>query len=307
LGQKRFSLEGAESFMPLLDTIAETTSVLGVGEITIGMAHRGRLGTLCNFIGKSYEQMFKKFEGTEFNQYQIDGDVKYHLGYASERVFQGSKIKLILMPNPSHLEIVNPVVEGFVRARQELTKDTNRKQVLPLLVHGDAAFMGQGLVAETLNLAELQGYKTGGTIHVIINNQVGFTTDPSDSRSCRYASGIAKILKAPVLHVNADDPEAVVWCGVLASEYRQKFGKDIKQIPIILVGNKVDCVNVIHRDQIEKEWIETNKAKVYVEASALKNTGIDEVFQAAGFQAQEYQNSLRSAISEAFNHSIINI
>ena len=227
LGQKRFSLEGAESFMPLLDTIAETTSVLGVGEITIGMAHRGRLGTLCNFIGKSYEQMFKKFEGTEFNQYQIDGDVKYHLGDASERVFQGSKMKLILMPNPSHLEIVNPVVEGFVRARQELTKDTNRKQVLPLLVHGDAAFMGQGLVAETLNLAELQGYKTGGTIHVIINNQVGFTTDPSDSRSCRYASGIAKILKAPVLHVNADDPEAVVWCGVLASEYRQKFGKDI--------------------------------------------------------------------------------
>lgn len=227
LGQKRFSLEGAESFMPLLETIAEVSGKGGVEEIAIGMAHRGRLGTLCNFMGKSYELMFKKFEGGEYNPYQIDGDVKYHLGFASEKTFAGKKMRLYLSPNPSHLEIVNPIVEGVVRSRQRVIGDANRKKVLPLQVHGDAAFIGQGLVAETLNLAELKGYTTGGTIHVIINNQVGFTTDPSDSRSCTYASGIAKILKAPVLHVNADNPEAVIWCATLAAEYRQRWGKDI--------------------------------------------------------------------------------
>jgi 2-oxoglutarate dehydrogenase E1 component len=226
LGQKRFSLEGAETFMPFLETIAEASGSQGVEEIALGMAHRGRLGTLCNFMGKSYELMIKKFEGTDFNAFQIDGDVKYHLGFANERVFGGKPMRLYLSPNPSHLEIVNPVVEGFVRSRQRLNGDVARKKVLPLLVHGDAAFIGQGLVAETLNLAALKGYTTGGTIHVIINNQVGFTTDPSDSRSCAYSSGIAKILKAPVLHVNADDPEAVVWCAMIAAEYRQKWGKD---------------------------------------------------------------------------------
>ncbi len=226
LGQKRFSLEGAESFMPLLETMTTIGATNGVEEVIMGMAHRGRLGTLCNFIGKTYEAMLKKFEGSEFNPFQIDGDVKYHLGFAGERSFAGKKVRLYLSPNPSHLEIVNPVVEGFSRARQRLIGDKDRKKVLPLLIHGDAAFMGQGLVAETLNLAELQGYTTGGTIHVIINNQVGFTTDPSDSRSCEYSSGIAKILKAPVLHVNADDPEAVVWSAQIAAEYRQKYQKD---------------------------------------------------------------------------------
>lgn len=227
LGQKRFSLEGAESFMPLLETIANISAQAGVEEIAIGMAHRGRLGTLCNFMGKTYEDMFKKFEGGEYNPYQIDGDVKYHLGFASQRNFGGKNVKLYLSPNPSHLEIVNPVVEGVVRSRQRALGDIGRKKVLPLLVHGDAAFIGQGLVAETLNLAALSGYCTGGTIHVIINNQVGFTTDPIDSRSCTYSSGIAKILKAPVLHVNADDPEAVAWCATIAAEYRQHWGKDI--------------------------------------------------------------------------------
>ena len=226
LGQKRFSLEGAESFMPLLETMTSVAASNGVEEIVLGMAHRGRLGTLCNFIGKTYEAMLKKFEGSEFNPYQIDGDVKYHMGFAGERTFGGKNVRLYLSPNPSHLEIVNPVVEGFARARQRLMADNDRKKVLPLLIHGDAAFMGQGLVAETLNLADLQGYTTGGTIHVIINNQVGFTTDPSDSRSCEYSSGIAKILKAPVLHVNADDPEAVIWTAQLAAEYRQKYHKD---------------------------------------------------------------------------------
>lgn len=227
LGQKRFSLEGAESFMPLLETLTTVAAANGVEEVILGMAHRGRLGTLCNFMGKTYEAMFKKFEGSEFNAYQIDGDVKYHLGFAGERNFGGRNVRLYLSPNPSHLEIVNPVVEGFTRARQRLIGDKNSKKVLPLLIHGDAAFMGQGLVAETLNLAELAGYTTGGTVHVIINNQVGFTTNPEEGRSCTYASGIAKILKAPVLHVNADDPEAVIWTAQLAAEYRQRFQKDI--------------------------------------------------------------------------------
>ena len=227
LGQKRFSLEGAESFMPLLETLTTVGAANGVEEMILGMAHRGRLGTLCNFMGKTYEAMFKKFEGSEFNPYQIDGDVKYHLGFAGERNFGGKNVRLYLSPNPSHLEIVNPVVEGFARARQRLISDKDRKKVLPLLIHGDAAFMGQGLVAETLNLAELSGYATGGTIHVIINNQVGFTTNPEEGRSCTYASGIAKIIKAPVLHVNADDPEAVTWTAQLAAEYRQRFQKDI--------------------------------------------------------------------------------
>ena len=226
LGQKRFSLEGAESFMPLLETVTTVAAQNGVEEVILGMAHRGRLGTLCNFLGKTYESMFKKFEGSEFNPYQIDGDVKYHLGFAGERTFGGKNVRIYLSPNPSHLEIVNPVAEGFARARQRLIKDKERKKVLPLLIHGDAAFIGQGLVAETLNLAELSGYTTGGTVHVIINNQVGFTTNPEDSRSCQYSSGIAKILKAPVLHVNADDPEAVIWTAQIAAEYRQKFKKD---------------------------------------------------------------------------------
>jgi len=227
LGQKRFSLEGSESFMPLLETLTTVAAANGVEEVILGMAHRGRLGTLCNFMGKTYEAMFKKFEGSEFNAYQIDGDVKYHLGFAGERKFGGRDVRLYLSPNPSHLEIVNPVVEGFTRARQRLIGDKNNKKVLPLLIHGDAAFMGQGLVAETLNLSELAGYTTGGTVHVIINNQVGFTTNPEEGRSCTYASGIAKILKAPVLHVNADDPEAVSWTAQLAGEYRQRFQKDI--------------------------------------------------------------------------------
>ncbi len=226
LGQKRFSLEGAESFMPLLEAVGKVGAAAGVEEIILGMAHRGRLGTLCNYIGKTYETMFKKFEGSEFNPYQIDGDVKYHLGFAGERNFGGKNVRVYLSPNPSHLEIVNPVVEGFARARQRLIQDKDRRKVLPLLIHGDSAFIGQGLVAETLNLAALRGYTTGGTVHVIINNQVGFTTNPEDSRSCEYASGIAKMLKAPVLHVNADDPEAVIWTAQLATEYRQKFQKD---------------------------------------------------------------------------------
>jgi 2-oxoglutarate dehydrogenase E1 component len=228
IGTKRFSLEGADAFIPLLDLITADGAKAGVEEFCLGMSHRGRLNCLVNFLGKSYELMLKDFEGTEYNAYDIDGDVKYHMGFASEvATMNGDRVRLYLSPNPSHLEIVNPVVEGFVRGRQRLLNDHDRHKVLPILMHGDASFMGQGTVSETLNLSGLAGYSTGGTVHIVINNQIGFTTDPQESRSTTYSSDIAKMVRAPVLHVNADDPEAVIWCGRLALAYRQKFHRDI--------------------------------------------------------------------------------
>ena len=228
LGQKRFSLEGTDSLIPMMHTVIDETAKAGAAEINIGMAHRGRLNVLTNIMGKSLELIFKDFEGKDFTPFNIDGDVKYHKGFASEvTTSHGHNMHLYLLPNPSHLEVVNPVVEGFARARQDLTSDTARKSVVPLLIHGDAAFIAQGSVAETLNLALLDSYTTGGTIHIIINNQIGFTANPSEARSCRYASDIAKLIRAPVFHVNADDPEACVWVSMLASQYRQKYGRDV--------------------------------------------------------------------------------
>jgi 2-oxoglutarate dehydrogenase E1 component len=192
------------------------------------MAHRGRLNVLANILNKSYESMLKEFEGSDYNLFDIDGDVKYHLGYATEvKTPTDKKMRLYLSPNPSHLEAVNPVVEGFTRARQNLLKDAEHQKVLPILMHGDASIAGQGIVAETFNLANLAAYKTGGTLHIIINNQVGFTTEPYEHRSSDYSSEISKMVRAPVLHVNADDPEAAVWCAELAVAFRQKFGRDI--------------------------------------------------------------------------------
>jgi 2-oxoglutarate dehydrogenase E1 component len=228
IGAKRFSVEGCDALIPMLDVIMDDASREGVEEMCIGMAHRGRLNVLANFMGKPYELILKEFEGSEFNPYDIDGDVKYHMGFASEvGTHSGNRMRLYLSPNPSHLEVVSPVVEGFVRARQRLLNDSERRKVLPILMHGDASFMGQGIVAETFNLCNLDSYRTGGTIHIVINNQIGFTTDPGDSRSTDYSSDIAKMVRAPVLHVNADDPEAVAWCARLATAFRQKFGRDI--------------------------------------------------------------------------------
>jgi 2-oxoglutarate dehydrogenase E1 component len=228
LGQKRFSLEGNEALIPLLDTMLDTSANRGVEEICLGMSHRGRLNVLTNFMGKSPELILKEFEGSDFKTFDIDGDVKYHMGFASEvKSHSGRPMRLYLSPNPSHLEAVNPVIEGFTRARQMTVGDRNRTQVLPVLIHGDAAFIGQGLVAETLNLSQLDAYLTGGTIHIIVNNQIGFTTPPNESRSCTYSSDIAKIVRAPVFHVNSDDPEAVVWTAQLAVAYRQKFKRDV--------------------------------------------------------------------------------
>lgn len=228
VGQKRFGLEGGETLIAALDALIESGADAGVEEIVIGMAHRGRLNVLTNIIGKSYEYLFHEFNANFVpNLIHGDGDVKYHLGYDSVvRTTRGRSMVLQLAANPSHLEAVNPVVEGRVRARQRILKDLERKKVLPVLMHGDAAFAGQGIVAEVLNFSLLKGYTTGGTVHIVINNQIGFTTDPSEARSSRYCTDVAKMIEAPIFHVNGDDPEAVVWCVELALEYRQKFGKD---------------------------------------------------------------------------------
>jgi 2-oxoglutarate dehydrogenase E1 component len=228
VGQKRFSLEGGESFIAAMDEVIQRGGEKGVQEIVIGMAHRGRLNVLVNTLGKMPKDLFAEFEGKAYDDGLSAGDVKYHKGFSSDVSTPGGPVHLSLAFNPSHLEIVNPVVEGSVRARQDRRADKDRKQVLPILVHGDAAFAGQGVVMETLNLAQTRGYRTGGTLHIVINNQIGFTTsDPRDSRSTLYCSDVVKMIEAPVLHVNGDDPEAVVFATQLAVDYRAEFGKDI--------------------------------------------------------------------------------
>jgi 2-oxoglutarate dehydrogenase E1 component len=229
LGQKRFSLEGGETTIPALDAIIGKGAELGVQEVMIGMAHRGRLNVLANIMGKTYEQIFSEFEGTAVPDLTMgDGDVKYHMGYSSEvEASGGQKVNLKLAPNPSHLEAVNPVVEGFVRAKIEHQYGGDYHKILPILIHGDAALAGQGIGYELTQMSLLEGYKTGGTIHFVINNQVGFTTDFEDARSSIYSTDLAKIIDAPVVHVNGDDPEAVVFAVQLATEYRQQFHADI--------------------------------------------------------------------------------
>jgi 2-oxoglutarate dehydrogenase E1 component len=229
VGQKRFSLEGAETLIPLLDAAVEKAADLDVREIVMGMTHRGRLNVLANILGKPYQEIFAEFEENFLpGSVAGDGDVRYHLGISCDRTsLSGHPLHLSLTPNPSHLEAVDPVVEGRVRAKQDLFGDTERQRGLPLLIHGDAAFAGQGLVAETLNLSQLAGFKTGGTIHVIINNQIGFTTSPNDARSTTYCTDVAKMIQVPIFHVNAEDPEAAVYVAELAMEFRQTFHKDV--------------------------------------------------------------------------------
>lgn len=229
IGHKRFSLEGAETMMVILDSIIEDAGAAGVEEIAIGMAHRGRLNVLVNTIGKPMAKVFSEFEGyIDPSTTQGSGDVKYHLGATGTHpTASGGEVVISVAPNPSHLEAVNPVVEGIVRAKQDRKGDVQRERVVPLLIHGDAAFAGQGVVAETLNLSQLKGYRTGGTIHLIINNQIGFTTLPDAARSTPYSTDVAKMVQAPIFHVNGDDPEAAVRVARLALEYRQRFKKDV--------------------------------------------------------------------------------
>ncbi len=229
IGQKRFGLEGAESAIPILDQLLTSAADAGHEGVVLGMAHRGRLNVLANIVGKSYDQIFREFEGhIDPNSTQGSGDVKYHLGQTGKFTTRdGATIPVELAANPSHLEAVDPIVEGVVRARQDLINDPDAFSVLPILVHGDAAFAGQGVVAETLNLSTIKGYRVGGTVHLIINNQLGFTTPPDSARSSEYCTDIAKMVQAPIFHVNGDDPEACVQVAKLAFEYRETFRKDV--------------------------------------------------------------------------------
>ncbi|MCE6968852.1 2-oxoglutarate dehydrogenase E1 component [Cereibacter sphaeroides] len=229
MGTKRFGLDGGESLIPAMEQIIKRGGALGVQEIVIGMPHRGRLSVLANVMAKPYRAIFNEFQGGSFKPDEVDGsgDVKYHLGASSDREFDGNTVHLSLTANPSHLEAVNPVVLGKVRAKQEQMGDKARSQVLPILLHGDAAFAGQGVVAECFGLSGLVGHRTGGTIHIVVNNQIGFTTAPSFSRSSPYPTDIALMVEAPIFHVNGDDPEAVVHAAKVATEFRQKFHKDV--------------------------------------------------------------------------------
>jgi 2-oxoglutarate dehydrogenase E1 component len=229
VGQKRFSLEGSETAIAILDELLERAASGGVHEVVIGMAHRGRLNVLANVVGKPLAQIFSEFEGDpDPLSTQGSGDVKYHLGATGvRRARSGGEIAISVAPNPSHLEAVDPVVEGIVRPKQDRLGDKERRRVIPVLVHGDAAFAGQGVVAETLNLSQLEGYRTGGTVHLIINNQIGFTTGPQEARSSPYSTDVARTVQAPIFHVNGDDPDAAIRAVEIAFDYRQHFNKDV--------------------------------------------------------------------------------
>jgi len=227
VGQKRFSLEGGDSLVPLLDSLLQRAGEKGIQETVIGMAHRGRLNVLVNTMGKMPKDLFSEFEGKHADSFPA-GDVKYHMGFSSDIITPGGPMHLTLAFNPSHLEIVNPVVEGSVRARQHRRRDRDGRQVLPVVIHGDAAFAGQGVVMETLNLSQTRGYRTGGTVHIMVNNQIGFTTsDTRDVRSTLYCTDVVKMVEAPVFHVNGDDPEAVVLATEIALDFRTQFQKDV--------------------------------------------------------------------------------
>ena len=275
VGQKRFSLEGGESFIAAMDELVQRAGTKGVQEIVIGMAHRGRLNVLVNTLGKMPKELFAEFEGKAASDLPA-GDVKYHNGFSSDITTPGGPVHLSLAFNPSHLEIVNPVVEGSVRARQERRGDKEGDTVLPVLVHGDAAFAGQGVVMETLNLAQTRGYGTGGTVHIIINNQIGFTTsDPRDTRSTMYATDVVKMIEAPVFHVNGDDPEAVVFTTQLAMDYRQEFNKDVV-IDIIcfrrLGHNEQDTPAVTQPLMYKKIGQHAGTRKLYAEKLVTQGT-----------------------------------
>jgi 2-oxoglutarate decarboxylase len=301
VGQRRFSLEGAESLIPLVDAVLAEAAQAGLDEAVIGMAHRGRLNVLANIVGKSYGQIFKEFEGNlDPGSTQGSGDVKYHLG--AEGTFRapgGEQIKTSLVANPSHLEAVDPVLEGVVRARQDiLDKGEPGFTVLPVLIHGDAAFAGQGVVAETLNLSLLRGYRTGGTVHVIVNNQVGFTTAPQYSRSSVYATDVARMIQAPIFHVNGDDPEAVVRIARLAFAYRQAFKKDVV-IDMVCYRkrghNETD--NPSFTQPLMYDLVEAKRStrKVYTESLIARG---DITMEEAEAALRDYQQQLERAFTE---------
>ena len=301
IGQKRFSLEGGESAIVMLDKILSQAADAGMDEVTIGMAHRGRLNVLTNIAGKSYAQVFREFDGTQApDSFQGSGDVKYHLGQEGSYTSpDGNSTKVYVAANPSHLETVDPVLEGIARAKQdEIDAGNAGFSVLPVLVHGDAAFAGQGVVAETLHLSELRGYRTGGTVHVIINNQVGFTTPPASARSSYYCTDVAKTISAPILHVNGDDPEAVYRAAELAFEYRQEFNRDIV-IDLVCYrrrghneGDDPSMTQPVMYSLIESKG---SVRKVYTESLVGRKCISEEEAQEA---LKDYQSKLEAAFAE---------
>jgi 2-oxoglutarate dehydrogenase E1 component len=301
VGHKRFSLEGAESLIPMLDYLFSEAATDGVVEGVIGMAHRGRLNVLANTLGKSYEQIFREFEGDlDPGTREGSGDVKYHLGAeGTHEAASGAKMKLSLASNPSHLEAVDPVVEGMVRAKQKLLGDKNRSFVIPVLLHGDAAFAGQGVVAETLNLSQLKGYKTGGTVHVVINNQIGFTTDPEAARSSTYATDVAKTVQAPIFHVNGDDPEACVRAMKLAYDFRQQFHRDV-------VIDMICYRRHGHNEGDEPSLTQPMMYKTIKEHRSVRKIYTEQLLRKGDIsptEAEEWLNHYQSKLQEAFDRT----
>ncbi len=301
VGHKRFSLEGAESLIPMLDYLFNQATADGVVEAVIGMAHRGRLNVLANTLAKSYEQIFREFEGdVDPSSTQGSGDVKYHLGAEGAHTSpDGATLKLTLASNPSHLEAVDPIVEGMARAKQKLINDRRRSFVLPVLLHGDAAFAGQGVVAETLNLSQLRGYRTGGTIHAVINNQIGFTTGPESARSSTYATDVAKAVMAPIFHVNGDDPEACIRAMKLAYDFRQQFQKDvvIDMICYRRHGHNEGDEPSLTQPKMYK-FIKEHRSvrKIYTE-TLLRKGDIDPK------EAEQWLNAFQAKLQEAFDRT----
>ncbi|MDQ3018239.1 MAG: 2-oxoglutarate dehydrogenase E1 component, partial [Bacteroidota bacterium] len=275
VGQKRFSLEGGETTIPALDTMITVGSSMGAEEFIFGMAHRGRLNVLANILGKTYDQIFNEFEGNMMPEQSFgDGDVKYHLGFSSQVTDDNGKIlHLKLVPNPSHLESVDPVVEGFSRAKADLLYGSDYSKIIPILIHGDAAAAGQGIVYETVQMSQLEGYFTGGTLHFVINNQIGFTTDFDDARSSTYSTAAASLVQAPVFHVNGDDPEAVVFATKLATEYRMKFNGDVF-IDMVCYRrhghNEGDDPQFTQPEMYDKIATHPNPREIYVQKLAIR-------------------------------------
>jgi 2-oxoglutarate dehydrogenase E1 component len=296
VGQKRFSLEGSESAIPILDELIQGSGDKGVKEVVIGMAHRGRLNVLINILGKSPASLFEEFAGTFVPAPGvISGDVKYHMGFSSDIATPGGPVHLTLAFNPSHLEIINPVVEGSVKARQDRAGKNGKNTVIPVLIHGDAAFSGQGVVMETLNMSQTRAFATGGTVHIVINNQIGFTTsNPQDARSTPYCTDVASMIQAPVFHVNGDDPEAVVFVTKLALDYRMTFNKDVV-IDLIsyrrLGHNEADEPAATQPGMYKKIRKHKSVRKIY--AQKLVNEGLITPEQASEME-QEYQKLLEA-------------
>ena len=302
VGQKRFSLEGGETLIPVLDAIIQASPSRGVFKIAMGMAHRGRLNVLANILGKDYKFLFDEFSDNYVQQVAHgDGDVKYHLGFENTRTtVDGGKVSINLAPNPSHLEAVTPVVQGKARAFQRLVNDSEeRKKILPVVIHGDGAFIGQGIVAETFNMSQLDGYKTGGTVHIVVNNQIGFTTLPHDARSTLYCTATAKMLDVPIFHVNGNDPVAAVHCIEMALDFRQQFGRDVV----------VDIV--CYRKHGHNEGDEPSFTQPRLYAAIAKQPLVSEVFLKSLIEedvidheeAQSFRNSFRTALECARNES----